>query len=837
MKKLLTLLSAIAFTLGVSAQTADFFSPYRQSKLRLPSYPILMNDPYFSIWSPFDHLYDGYTQHWARGKKPLNGILRVDGKNYRFMGSESKAILQTIVPAGDEDGYEALYTREKPAEDWTSTAFEAQGWKEGKGAFGSEGNTGVRTIWKDYDSDIWVRRHITLSEQDLQEDLYLVLSFDDDMEVYVNGQLLAKSPSSYGVGVRLHLDAQQKAMLKAGDNLIAMHCHNDKGGAMADMGIAKDIAPKGYSEQNAEQLSVSVMATSTYYTFRCGGIDLDLVFTAPMLIDDLDMLSTPINYISYQVRSNDGKAHEVKFYLATTPEMALFKSNQPTESSVVEHHGIQYLKTGTIEQPYLARAADNTPIDWGYFYLAGVNGKLTLSNLVEARTHLMENETPSKGEPIIRNFKASTMPVLAYEHDFGNTSSAASFAMVGYDEVYDIEYMYERYKGYWAHEGKVTLFDAFEKYQQNYAENMAKAKALDKRIYDDGLQAGNEHYAEILSGSYRQVVAAHKLFKDKDGNLLYFSRENNSNSCVNTVDLTYPSAPLFLLYNSELQKGMMTSIFEYSKSGRWTKPFAAHDLGTYPKANGQVYGGDMPLEEAGNMVILTAEISKIEGNTQYADRYWDLLTTWTDYLVENGQDPSNQLCTDDFAGHWAHNCNLSIKAIMGIAGYAEMCKLKGRQEDAKRYLSIAQKMAKRWVKDGYEGDHYRLAFDRPNTWSQKYNMIWDKLWNLNVFPKDAMPREVSFYLKHQNKFGLPLNCRKDYTKTDWIMWSATMAKEQKDFLQLMEPVYTYINETSSRVPLSDWSDTKTGRWVGFKARSVIGGYWMKVLMDKIKNQK
>jgi hypothetical protein len=837
MKKLLTLLSAIAFTLGVSAQTADFFSPYRQSKLRLPSYPILMNDPYFSIWSPFDHLYDGYTQHWARGKKPLNGILRVDGKNYRFMGSESKAILQTIVPAGDEEGYEALYTREKPAEDWTSTAFEAQGWKEGKGAFGSEGNTGVRTIWKDYDSDIWVRRHITLSEQDLQEDLYLVLSFDDDMEVYVNGQLLAKSPSSYGVGVRLHLDAQQKAMLKAGDNLIAMHCHNDKGGAMADMGIAKDIAPKGYSEQNAEQLSVSVMATSTYYTFRCGGIDLDLVFTAPMLIDDLDMLSTPINYISYQVRSNDGKAHEVKFYLSTTPEMALFKSNQPTESSVVEHHGIQYLKTGTIEQPYLARAADNTPIDWGYFYLAGVNGKLTLSNLAEARTHLMENETPSKGEPIIRNFKASTMPVLAYEHDFGNTSSAASFAMVGYDEVYDIEYMYERYKGYWEHEGKVTLFDAFEKYQQNYAENMAKAKALDKRIYDDGLQAGNEHYAEILSGSYRQVVAAHKLFKDKDGNLLYFSRENNSNSCVNTVDLTYPSAPLFLLYNPELQKGMMTSIFEYSKSGRWTKPFAAHDLGTYPKANGQVYGGDMPLEEAGNMVILTAEISKIEGNTQYADRYWDLLTTWTDYLVENGQDPSNQLCTDDFAGHWAHNCNLSIKAIMGIAGYAEMCKLKGRQEDAKRYLSIAQKMAKRWVKDGYEGDHYRLAFDRPNTWSQKYNMIWDKLWNLNVFPKDAMPREVSFYLKHQNKFGLPLDCRKDYTKTDWIMWSATMAKEQKDFLQLMEPVYTYINETSSRVPLSDWSDTKTGRWVGFKARSVIGGYWMKVLMDKIKNQK
>lgn len=837
MKKLLILISAIVLTLGMSAQDADFFTPYRQSKLRLPSYPILMNDPYFSIWSPFDHLYDGYTQHWARGKKPLNGILRVDGKNYRFMGSESKAILETIIPAGDEEDYDALYAREKPASDWASANFNTQGWKEGKGAFGSDIYTGVRTEWKDYDSDIWIRRNIQLSEQELKEDLYLVLSFDDNMEVYVNGQLLAKSPSSYGMGVHLQLTDQQKAMLKAGNNIIAMHCHNDKGGAMADMGIAKDIAPKGYSEQNAQQLSVNVMATSTYYTFRCGGMDLDLVFTAPMLIDDLDMLSTPINYISYQVRSNDGKPHDVKFYLTTTPEMALFKSNQSTESKIVEHNGIQYLKTGTIEQPYLEKASDNTPIDWGYFYLAGINGKLALCSNAELRSSLMENARPVKSAQTLRNFKASTMPVLAYEHDFGSTSSAASYTMVGYDEVYDIEYMYERYKAYWAHEGKVTLFDAFDKYRQNYAENMQKAKALDKRIYDDGLKAGNEHYAEILSGSYRQVVGAHKLFKDKDGHLLYFSRENNSNGCVNTVDLTYPSAPLFLIYNPELEKGMMTSIFEYSKSGRWTKPFAAHDLGTYPKANGQVYGGDMPLEEAGNMIILAAELSKIDGNTKYADQYWDLLTTWTKYLVENGQDPTNQLCTDDFAGHWAHNCNLSIKAIMGIAGYAEMCKIKGNQKDAEEYLSIAQTMAKKWEKDAREGDHYRLALDRPNTWSQKYNMIWDKMWNLNIFPNGAMQREVKFYLKHQNKFGLPLDSRKDYTKTDWIMWTAAMAKDNKTFIKLMEPVYTYINESPSRIPLSDWSDTKTGRWIGFKARSVIGGYWMNVLMDKNTNQK
>ena len=129
--------------------------------------------------------------------------------------------------------------------------------------------------------------------------------------------------------------------------------------------------------------------------------------------------------------------------------------------------------------------------------------------------------------------------------------------------------------------------------------------------------------------------------------------------------------------------------------------------------------------------------------------------------------------------------------------------------------------------------NFRLAFDREGTWSQKYNMVWDKLWGLNLFPNDAMQREVAYYLKKQNRYGLPLDCRRTYTKSDWIMWTAAMSPDTKTFLKFMEPVYRYINETSSRVPTSDWHETTDGRMVGFRARSVIGGYWMKVLADKL----
>lgn len=78
----------------------------------------------------------------------------------------------------------------------------------------------------------------------------------------------------------------------------------------------------------AVQKSVDVLATSTYYTFTCGPVELDVVFTAPQLIDDLDLLSTPINYVSYHVRSLDKKTHDVQFYMETTPELAINESNQ-----------------------------------------------------------------------------------------------------------------------------------------------------------------------------------------------------------------------------------------------------------------------------------------------------------------------------------------------------------------------------------------------------------------------------------------------------------------------------------------------------------------------------
>lgn len=824
----------LATMLFATAQTPETFRPYKVTNLRLPSVPLVVSDPYFSVWSPYDKLTDGDTRHWTNDEKPLEGLLRVDGKTYRFMGAKERQLLESIVPMADEGAWNGKYTRQTPAGNWTAPGYDTNGWRDGDAAFGSDGLAYVGTKWGDENSDIYIRRTVELSAADLKGELWLMYSHDDNFELYINGKQVVSTGDGWRDGVKQRLDDNAVKLLRPGKNVIAAHCHNGVGGAYADFGIYRNIAIATGNVETAQQKQVSVLATSSYYTFACGPVELDVVFTAPMLIDDYDLLSAPVNYISYQVRPTDGRSHNVQFYLSANPLMAVNKAAQPTVSATIEHNGVKYVRTGTIEQPILAKKGDGICIDWGYLYIPAVNGDVALGADNDVKqAFLATGKLPASAKSIVCR-KPSQMPTLAYMHDFGTVSGAASsFALIGYDEVQDIEYMYNRYKGYWAHGGQVSIFDMFGKMRNSYATIMSRCRDLDKRIYDDGMASGNAKYAEILSGSYRHVIAAHKLFQDNEGNLLFFSKENNSNGCVNTVDLTYPEAPLFLVYNPELQKAMMTSIFDYSLSGRWTKPFAAHDLGTYPLANGQVYGGDMPLEEAGNMITLAAMISKLEGNTNYVNKYWDLLRTWTDYLADNGQDPSNQLCTDDFAGHWAHNANLSIKAIMGVAGFAEMAKMRGDNAEAEKYMATARKMAAVWEQTAREGDHYRLAFDRKDTWSQKYNMVWDKLWNLNLFPNNAMQREVKYYLGKQNKYGLPLDCRKDYTKSDWIMWTAAMSPDTKTFLRFVEPVYTYINETTSRVPISDWSETKTGTMVGFKARSVIGGYWMKVLADKL----
>ncbi len=598
------------------------------------------------------------------------------------------------------------------------------------------------------------------------------------------------------------------------------------------------------------QKSVDVTPTRTTYAFEGAGVAVTMTFLTPALPHDLDVLSRPVTYVTFDVKSTDGKAHDTAVYVDTSAEWVVDKPDNEVVGDRLPGAaaGVTALRMGAKEQRKLARKGDDLRIEWGHLVLAAPgegNAKVTaaVADDEAARGGFAgSGNLPEKDDTDFPRNANERWPVLALRLETGKVDAAAAgsgWLMVAYDDDHAIEYMRKPLRAWWKRNNMSTadLLAAAAKDRGRLAEASAK---FDEQLMTDLRKAGGERYARMCVLSYRQALAAHKLVASEDGKTpLYFSKENFSNGCIATVDITYPSAPMFLLLNPTLLKGMTTPILDYAQnSGRWKFPFAPHDLGTYPKANGQVYGGgerserdQMPVEECGNMLILMAALAKVDGNADYAKPYWPTLTKWANYLKEKGLDPENQLCTDDFAGHLAHNTNLSLKAIVALAGYAELAKALGHTAEAADFRKTAEEMAKKWQEMAADGDHYRLTFDKPGTWSQKYNLVWDKLLGLNLFPKEVAAKEVAFYKTKLNTYGLPLDSRKTYTKLDWIYWSATLAENEADFRALTDPCYTWANETTSRVPMTDWYDTVSGKMSGFQARSVVGGLYIKMLAD------
>jgi len=592
-----------------------------------------------------------------------------------------------------------------------------------------------------------------------------------------------------------------------------------------------------------KQVGLEVLPTRTIYSFEGAGLRLTLTFMTAALPEDLMVLSRPLTYLSWEARSTDGQPHAVAVYFDSTMELAVTEPAQQVVWAAESIAGLTALKAGSKDQPVLQKRGDDLRIDWGYLYVAAPLPESPRCAIASAATcreaFATQGALPPASDTNTPRAVNAGAPGLAFAFDLGRVESAPAsrWLMLAYDDLYSIQYFRRNLRPYWRRAGAEAA-DLLQMAAREYESLRQRCAAFDAELMADLTKAGGTKYARMCALAYRQCLAGNKLAADANGQPLLFPKENTSNGCIGTVDVIYPMAPMFLLFGPSLTKAMLVPNLDYASSPRWKFPFAPHDLGTYPQANAQVYGGgeqteenQMPVEETGNMIILVAALAQMEGNAGFAAKYWPVLTRWAEYLEAKGFDPEHQLCTDDFAGHLAHNVNLSAKAIVALGAFGKLCQMRGEEAPAQQYTSLAKDFARRWLNEANDGDHFRLAFDKPGTWSQKYNLVWDCILGLNLFPADALRKEMEFYRRTMDRFGLALDNRKPYAKIDWTVWTATLTGARADFEAILGPAYDYLHTTVDRSPINDLYWTKTGREAGMHARPVVGAFFIKPLYE------
>ena len=605
------------------------------------------------------------------------------------------------------------------------------------------------------------------------------------------------------------------------------------------LGNAADF--KNCGVKKAEQLHIGVTAFTTDYEFKAENACLKVSFVSPLLPDDLNLLSMPVCYMNYEVIGDDNA------------EISLFVNRRISYNDISENSdkrvkgGVMPLKSfeaafiGLKRQLPLSNAHDTIGADWGWWYLSGESAYIL--DEVDLSAYLSANLTD------FSNF--------GEEKYIGSLNrSKSGIVMIGFDEGISIDYFGEYLKGLYLSENDIT--DALRFVYKDHADIEQKLNAFDVHLKKDSKDYGAE-YLNVLYASLRQSVAAHKLVKDKNGELLFLSKECGSNGCLATVDVSYPSMPLYLSYNPELVKGMMRPILKFARMPIWKYDFAPHDCGIYPFCTGQVYalkgnGGkyhgnyagnsyvetsypvyllppefdaydfdsQMPVEECANMLIMFEALYKFGGERDLFLKNDELCEKWVEYLVKYGLKPDVQLCTDDFAGHLRNNLNLAIKAVIGIACYAEL-------KDDEKHRQIAKDYAEKISAFILEFDHSPLTWDSGDeTFSLKYNFAFDKIFGLGLFKQSLLEREVDYCLTRIKKFGIPLDSRKEYTKSDWLMWLARLTDNKEKRNKIIAAVNRFLTESPNRVPFSDWYDTVGGEAINtsyykFVARSVQGG--------------
>ncbi|CAF0768566.1 unnamed protein product [Adineta ricciae] len=590
------------------------------------------------------------------------------------------------------------------------------------------------------------------------------------------------------------------------------------------------------SVQPMVQNKLVVQPWRTIYTLSTptNTVELILTFSQPTSIED------PFTYITFNLRSLDGKTHSVRIYFEEGPMVGVNDKDEKVFWSRVDSD-ITVLTMNAFNQIPFGIRGDATRNNWGYAHLispqrssfSGYQG--FGDDLRQAFANHQTMPTDDTRKPRHANDQS---PASAFIINFDQVTSqtVSNYLIFLYDDLYSMLYFEEWQVPCWRAEfdNNVTLLinEAISYYQSNMQDITDSNEMLITLLGN----IGGDHYAILGSLVTRQITGAlSRTWSAKQNRSQLYMKEISSDGDVSTVDVIFPSSPFFLWLHPEMLRDVLLPVLAYANNEtdiHYNLAWAPHHLGTWSVCDILSEEQEqMPMEESANMLLMLAGIVQKLAITDFLAPYWNVMEIWAQYLNSTLPDPGNQLCTDDFEGPSPHNCNLALKGILGLGAYSLLLNASGQAQRASVYMAQAQDHANYWLKAARDNNNYRLQYNLPNTWSQKYNLIYQSILSLNLFPADTAKLESSYYMTKMLDFGIPLDSRSNLTKGDWTSWIAAFNDNEGQKNAIFDKLYKFANESPDRVPLSDFYDAANGHVLGFRARPVMGGLFIRALLE------
>ncbi|OJJ43220.1 hypothetical protein ASPZODRAFT_146239 [Penicilliopsis zonata CBS 506.65] len=583
--------------------------------------------------------------------------------------------------------------------------------------------------------------------------------------------------------------------------------------------------------KNATVTEGKYTSTHSIFTLTAGAATITLDFLSPVSPTNYLRQSLPFSYLTVTVKAS---GQSVQIYSdiddSWTGQSTSSEWSYATNGSTAVYQ-ISAKDTATYSQNTAGQAL------WGDAVYATRPGNSSGSKLTAASGPVAAVRAQFVGNGTLDDTHEAWTSggVVGFAQELGTVSESAAVTFaIGHVRLQSINYLGAAQTGYYRATYPETVA-AVSHFLDDYTDADSDASSLDELIQkagEESYSAGGSNYSDILALSVRQVYGGMELTIPDDtldtSSPRAFIKEISSDGNINTVDVIYATFPLLYALDATWIKLLLRPVLEYSVSDLYTEDYAVHDLGAdYPNATGHLASGEsMPVEESGNIVIMSHAYTKASGNDDLATTYADLLEKYATYLLVNGEYPAKQLSLNDGLGELANQTNLGIKAAVGLAAYGA---LTGQDNYTTAGQGFATTIYTDRVGTDASGSYFTIQYG-IEPWFLVFNLYPDILLGLDVFPEAAYNATSAFYPTAREAAGLPLDGSLAWGQTNWQSYvAATVTGAAREML--IADLHAYISNGLNAVPFSDkyWvkngTDYVAGEYDSFRARPTLGSHF------------